>query len=568
MIRNASLVALLILFSALSALEPPRNLEANAGNGYVNLSWESPMEDGMYELCCHDGAPSDAYVQLFDQGYGAIFDLSGFEGCTLAQIDFRHSSYGITGNFEYKIHLIDWSQQTELGVITSQYTLVNDAWEQAISLGNMASATLVGVFIEPMGNDSDDAYPVVDCDGQLDYTSYVIDIDNYQILTPGGASGDFLIDLWVTPAEGAMCPAPRLKPTSPVASRAAGENLQRTREPHTLPPTRDLTGFRVYRNETLLTTTPINFHIHTYADANVVNGQTYSYYVTAVYDEGESNPSNIVEASPQGDPSQIFFEGFEGSFFPATWTRYDADSDGYQWAQAPTGIAPFDGNKCVWSQSYDNGAASALTPDNWMITPAITLPEGSSYVKYYMATQDADWPSEHYQVLLSTTGTSTSDFTTVLRDETLNVLNYNWRQVVLSLSQWSGQTVHIAWRHCQCTNNYAIKIDNVEVSTQGVATNDDTDPVCVSSLRAWPNPFNPVTTVAFSLESPARARLTVYNIRGERVAVLADEQLAAGSHEYVWQGQDDCGRPVSSGMYFCRLESAGVAQTCKLVLLK
>ncbi|MFH1842332.1 MAG: FlgD immunoglobulin-like domain containing protein, partial [bacterium] len=84
----------------------------------------------------------------------------------------------------------------------------------------------------------------------------------------------------------------------------------------------------------------------------------------------------------------------------------------------------------------------------------------------------------------------------------------------------------------------------------------------------FPNPFNPQTTITFSLPAPAPVRLSVYSVAGKRVATLLDEIREPGSHEVVWNGQNDRGRSLPSGSYFYRLETDGEFVTRGMVLLK
>jgi len=84
----------------------------------------------------------------------------------------------------------------------------------------------------------------------------------------------------------------------------------------------------------------------------------------------------------------------------------------------------------------------------------------------------------------------------------------------------------------------------------------------------YPNPFNPRTTIAFGLPAPARVRLSVYNILGQEVVSLVDGPLPAGNHEVDWDGRNDQGQPVSSGIYLYRLESDQFRQTRKMMLIK
>jgi hypothetical protein len=83
-----------------------------------------------------------------------------------------------------------------------------------------------------------------------------------------------------------------------------------------------------------------------------------------------------------------------------------------------------------------------------------------------------------------------------------------------------------------------------------------------------PNPFNPRTTVHYELHEAGRVELRVFNLRGECVRTLVSHHQNAGRHEVIWDGTDDSGRAVSSGVYLAALQSGGTADTGKMVLLK
>ncbi|HEU4726105.1 MAG TPA: FlgD immunoglobulin-like domain containing protein, partial [Candidatus Eisenbacteria bacterium] len=87
-------------------------------------------------------------------------------------------------------------------------------------------------------------------------------------------------------------------------------------------------------------------------------------------------------------------------------------------------------------------------------------------------------------------------------------------------------------------------------------------------LGAAPNPFNPQTKIRFELARGARVRLALFDVTGARIRVLVDGPRPAGHHEVAWDGRDDHGREVATGMYFCRLEAAGTSQSRKLTLLR
>ncbi|OQY29386.1 MAG: hypothetical protein B6244_04010 [Candidatus Cloacimonetes bacterium 4572_55] len=84
-----------------------------------------------------------------------------------------------------------------------------------------------------------------------------------------------------------------------------------------------------------------------------------------------------------------------------------------------------------------------------------------------------------------------------------------------------------------------------------------------------PNPFNPATTIAFSLHEKGRVELEVYNIAGQKVKTLLDNKMNPGVHSVSWQGENDNGLAVSSGVYFYRLKTEfGFERSKRMVLLK
>jgi FlgD Ig-like domain len=97
--------------------------------------------------------------------------------------------------------------------------------------------------------------------------------------------------------------------------------------------------------------------------------------------------------------------------------------------------------------------------------------------------------------------------------------------------------------------------------------------VTVREMAGWlgqnqPNPFNPTTTIQFVLPSRGPVRLAVYSAAGQLVRTLVDDVRAPGQHDVVWDGRDDHGAVVGSGVYFYRLTAGKWAETKKMVLLK
>jgi YVTN family beta-propeller protein len=83
-----------------------------------------------------------------------------------------------------------------------------------------------------------------------------------------------------------------------------------------------------------------------------------------------------------------------------------------------------------------------------------------------------------------------------------------------------------------------------------------------------PNPFNPTTTIRFTLPEDGHVSLVIYDVTGRRVRTLVDERRQANHYEIVWDGKDGAGQLVASGVYFCRLEAGNHSKTKKMLMMK
>ena len=84
----------------------------------------------------------------------------------------------------------------------------------------------------------------------------------------------------------------------------------------------------------------------------------------------------------------------------------------------------------------------------------------------------------------------------------------------------------------------------------------------------YPNPFNPMTKINFSLPEARDVVMAVYSLDGRKVATLLNETRGAGDHEVVWMGRNDAGQLVASGTYFYRIDAGPYSQVRKMTLMK
>ncbi len=103
----------------------------------------------------------------------------------------------------------------------------------------------------------------------------------------------------------------------------------------------------------------------------------------------------------------------------------------------------------------------------------------------------------------------------------------------------------------------------------GVDNENDIHPVIVNSLsKNYPNPFNPETTINFSINEPGKVELNVYNIKGQLVKTLVNDFRSSGSHSVVWHGKNNNNKSVASGVYFYRIKTDNYTKTHKAILMK
>ena len=179
-----------------------------------------------------------------------------------------------------------------------------------------------------------------------------------------------------------------------------------------------------------------------------------------------------------------------------SWTTIDSDGDGNDWMVASNKISTGNGNNasndCMLSQSYDNNSG-ALTPDNWLISPQVTL--GGSF-SLWAAAQDASYFAEHFGIYVSTTSNTNTGSFTQLGEWTLSAkggskaeprgtrVQSAWAQYTVDLSAYANQTGYIAIRHFGCTDQFYLLIDDLKLDTDAEAPAPEF-PVTITSATVY-----------------------------------------------------------------------------------
>ena len=139
----------------------------------------------------------------------------------------------------------------------------------------------------------------------------------------------------------------------------------------------------------------------------------------------------------------------------------------------------------------------------------------------------------------------------------------------------------LAVRNVEVGNTSQLKLNQALLSTSNSALISvegfDTEPLLPETfelMQNYPNPFNPTTTIQFTIgqakdgSGAQRARLDIFNILGQRVKTLVDDDLPSGKYEVQWDARNDSGGRVATGIYFYRMIVGSEKQSKKMLLLK
>ena len=170
--------------------------------------------------------------------------------------------------------------------------------------------------------------------------------------------------------------------------------------------------------------------------------------------------------------SSVYSFGFNSDPAEEGWTFVNKNpvySRGWKWddpeAPSPAHMKVYEGTGCIYSQSFDNLTSSPLRPDDWAISPAVTLPEeGLSTVSFWAIGQDPGYTREYFAVYAGTS----PDVEEMTRVSPADDFRANpdgkYHRYTADLTAFAGQTVYVAIRHYNSTDQFALVIDAVEIS--------------------------------------------------------------------------------------------------------
>lgn len=247
---------------------------------------------------------------------------------------------------------------------------------------------------------------------------------------------------------------------------------------------------------------------------------TYQVSVTVTNANGTATENATVTVASY----EVFFD-FEDANAYSGWTTIDADGDGQNWTLSylrGQGAAHNGSNGMLASASYYN--QRPLTPDNWIFTTPITVPNsGNPTLEWWEKGQDPSYAAEKYRVYVATSPTI---------DAATEVASYTatgaWKQRIVPLADYKGQTIYIALRHYGVTDMFWLDLDDMGIAAEGQTAISDVNSV---SIALYPNPVTDKLTV----DVDGLREVNVIDLTGRTVAtsttnVVDVTSLSAGSY--------------------------------------
>jgi hypothetical protein len=223
------------------------------------------------------------------------------------------------------------------------------------------------------------------------------------------------------------------------------------------------------------------------------------------------------------------------------------------------------------TDSWGGNGFYAMNCDVWIKTAQpIYIPTDASTMLLF----DSHLYTE-YQYDTAKVEISTDNLNWECISEKSGQLDYFQKEMV-SLDSFQGQNIYLRFRLTDNSNDMDLTdpgwtIDNIQIiNGNATSANDPTLPALPRMVLYpnFPNPFNPETTIRYSLAEPSDIILAIYNLRGQLICQLEKSSKNAGDYQVIWNGKDNNGKDVGSGIYLCILSDKKAKLLQKMVLCK
>jgi len=340
---------------------------------------------------------------------------------------------------------------------------------------------------------------------------------------------------------------------------------------------RDLTGFKIFRNSTLIETLN-DPEAESYTDQNLAPA-TYTYTVSATYTTGESTPAGPVQVT------------VTVNFYPPTNLTAAGTLTNIvlNWV-APTPMLPnFSGYRLF--KDGNSVSHSLILATNYVDTNIINQVTYTYYVVAVYTNPTGD--SEPSNTVTAAGGEVLSPVINLQHTVSTDSVFLSWSVQARPLTGFKvyRDGIPLATINNPATLSYidtglpngvfiyyvtalytlgeSPPCDPVFATVDVTANPEEVVPVTATALVGnYPNPFNPRTTITYNIKNDAAVTLEVYDLKGRKIRTLVSGKVKAGSHSVIWKGDDNNGKPVSSGVYFTRMTCENYVSTRKLILMK
>lgn len=143
----------------------------------------------------------------------------------------------------------------------------------------------------------------------------------------------------------------------------------------------------------------------------------------------------------------------------------------------------------------------------------------------------------------------------------------NENQYSPTLSVVDNNTVYVNRIESNSDYTPGVYTDLIDLSYFVPNSSQEVAPVTIQASN-YPNPFNPETTITYAIPKTGQVNIEIYNLKGQKVKTLINQKIEAGTHRVVWNGKDQDGKSVSSGVYFFKVKTEEDAQVKKMLLMK
>lgn len=591
----------------------PMALSAHPIGPNVYLSWS--LQRPQTRLTHHNTKPASGWFQKLRYGYGVLFDLSGYQGASLEQVDFNHYAWQVMhGPYLYRVHVYDMVDSTEVARIdgiTSQDSYASPQWETAVDLGGLVDLSRVGIFIEPLSGSTEDAHPVISTDDHLPVSygvNYLIeDLDHpfatlIDVRTKNSGYGNFLIDLWINHNGMVQRIAGFSRNTSPISASIAGPTrgiIPAAVEERRPADVQSLHGFIVYRGSVdqpmhLSELARVAADQTSFLDTDAVQDSTYLYGVSALYDTLESSITlsryyhppvlSIAQAreddNADGVPDRLDQTvTVEGVVSTQNYGRrgltdfyLQDENSGLHASSQAMAVSLQPGQRVFISGRVDT--LDGLT--DLVLTPGSVQIVATDAPLVKTALRKDEWVEEKESLLIQISGVTLIDpssWPAVGRDGLVNMTDgQDTVQVFIDANTnmagspaLSGFYTVTGVLDYSTANGWQIRPRRLDdfVLTVDVAHSATQSVAHYGLEQNYPNPFNASTAFVFSLPQTEPVRVSLRDVSGRQVRLLYSGTLSAGVHRFTVDG-----RSLGSGLYFYQVETPSFKQCRKMTLLR